>query len=369
MPDPTPRLLMLGQINHIHVAHMANQLSLRGFEVILAGMRRPGYGATPETLPTIEVEELPFASGSTPAGVLSQIRAIRRLLAKHRPDVVQAHWLCGYGAFAAIAGARPLASVAWGSDVLRASRIQRLANRIALRRSALATGDSLDLCEAMIALGADRAKVAHVTWGVDLTRFSPIADRGEARRLLGLPDTRLVLSPRSLLPIYNPDVVLTAFDLLADRLPDVGLVLLSLYETEPDLSTVRHRDRVHVVGHVPYEQMPEYLRAADACVSIPSSDASPRTVWEAMACGTPVVLSDLPWVDHELDRDRDALVVPIEPGAVAAALGELLERSDRARALAASALARTAATRDVRVEMDRLAALLRSTLRPSRGSS
>lgn len=368
MPERTPRLLVLGQVNHIHVAHMTNQLARRGLDVTLAGMRRPGYGPAPELEPDVELVVLPFASGSTPGGVLSQVRAIRRLLADRRPDVVQAHWLCGYAAFAALAGARPLVSVAWGSDVLRATRLQRLANRVALRRSALAVGDSVELCEAMIALGADPAAVAHITWGVDLDRFQPTDDRAAIRRTLGLPEGRLVLSPRSLLPVYNPDVVVAAFDRVADSRRDVHLVMLSLYEAEPELPSIRHRDRVHVVGQVPYEVMPDYLRAADVCVSIPSSDGSPRTVWESMACGTPVVLSDLPWVDPELDRERDALVVPIDVDRVSAAVGELLDDPVRAAALAASARARTIETRDVRVEMDRLATLVLDVTRAGRGS-
>lgn len=359
---------MLGQINHLHVAHMANELSQRGLEVTIAGMRRPGYGTQPTVLPDIDVVELPLASGSTPIGIASQVRAIHRLLRDRRPDVVQAHWLCGYGAFAAIAGARPLVTVAWGSDVLRASRVQRLANRIALRRSALATGDSVELCEAMIALGAPPEKVAHITWGVDLERFTPGVDRAALRRRLGFPDGRIVLSPRSLQPIYNPKVIVEAFSQVAARTPDVHLVMLSLYEGQHDLGVLPVPDRIHIVGHVPYDAMPDYLRAADVCVSVPSSDGSPRTVWESMACGTPVVLSDLAWVDLELDRATDALVVPIDPAAIADAVSRLLDHPAEAAAMAASARARAVATRDVRSEMDRLAALIRGVVTAARGS-
>ena len=78
------------------------------------------------------------------------------------------------------------------------------------------------------------------------------------------------------------------------------------------------------MGHVPYEQMAAYYQAADVCVSIPSSDSSPRSVWEAMACGCPVVVSDLPWVHELIEPGCDALTVPIDAGALALAIDRIL---------------------------------------------
>ena len=59
-----------------------------------------------------------------------------------------------------------------------------------------------------------------------------------------------------------------------------------------------------MLGNVPVERMPDVYRAADVVVSIPSSDSSPRSVWEALACGRPVVVSDLPWAREELAHGR-----------------------------------------------------------------
>ena len=358
MPDRNPRLLVLGQLNHIHVIHMSYALAERGFDVVIAGQSREGFGEIPEPEHGVRLIELPSASGRTLRGIASQIRAVRKVIREVKPDIVQAHWLCGYAAFAAIAGARPLVSMAWGSDVLRANRAQRIANRIALRRSVLAVGDSQGLCDAMEALGAAPSMIANITWGVDIDRFSPATDRAAVRSQLGLPEGPLVLSPRSLLPVYNPDVVLKAFGLVADRVPDAQFVMLSLYDGAHDLGPLPHPDRMHIVGHVPYERMPDYLRAAEVSVSIPSSDGSPRSVWEAMACGSAVVLSDLPWLRGEVDPTSEAVVVPIDAEAVADAVVGLLEDPDRAATMSANARALAVQRRDVRVEMDRLASLI-----------
>jgi glycosyltransferase involved in cell wall biosynthesis len=110
-----------------------------------------------------------------------------------------------------------------------------------------------------------------------------------------------------------------------------------------------------VVGHVPYEQMPDFYRAADVCVSIASSDSSPRSVWEAMACGVPVVLSDLPWVHELIEPDADAIVVPIDAAAIADGIRSVLGDRRVAEQLGGRGRALAEAHRNRATEMDRLA--------------
>jgi glycosyltransferase involved in cell wall biosynthesis len=169
----------------------------------------------------------------------------------------------------------------------------------------------------------------------------------------------VILSPRSLTAVYNPGTILAAFELLADDVPGVQLVLKHMGDGTPGFDRLAASGRVHVVGHVPYEQMAWYYQAADVCVSIPSSDSSPRSVWEAMACGCPVVLSDLPWVHELITPDRDALVVPVDADAVSAAIRRVLEDRELAAALGRRGRQLAEAHRDRRAEMDRLAAVYR----------
>jgi glycosyltransferase involved in cell wall biosynthesis len=113
--------------------------------------------------------------------------------------------------------------------------------------------------------------------------------------------------------------------------------------------------RIHLVGHVPYERMAWYYQAADVCVSIPSSDSSPRSVWEAMACGCPAVISDLPWVRELITPERDALVVPVDARAVARAIRRVLGDRELAAGLRRRGRLLAETHRDRRAEMDRLA--------------
>ncbi len=358
------RLLMLGSVNHPHVEHLALAMRDRGFDVVVAGDTVPGLPRSVLEGAGVRLRAAPPVARRSPRGAAGHVRWIRRLLREERPDVVHAHWLCGFAAFAAVAGARPLVSMAWGSDVYRAHGLRTLANRVALRRSTIAMADSRDLLEALGPLGAQPGRRVLVNWGVDLARFAPAAadERAALRERLGLGPGPVILSMRSLMPIYNPRLLLAAWERVGAAHPDAQLVLKHMGVVTTTVGELPHPERVHVVGHVPYERMADYYRAADVAVSIASSDSAPRSVFEAMACGTPCVLSDLPWVHEQIADGREALVVPIETAAVAAALERLLDDPAAARAMGMRGRALTERHHDEGAQMDRLAATYRGLL-------
>jgi glycosyltransferase involved in cell wall biosynthesis len=354
------RVLMLGPVNHPHVEHLALAMHERGLGMTVAGNAEPSLPASVLAGAGIPVLPAPRALRRTPAGAAAHVRWIRRLTRELRPDVVHAHWMCGYAAFAALAGASPLVAMAWGSDVLRAGGVRTLASRIALRGSRVAMADSQALLERLVELGARREATVLVNWGVDLDAFAPVnGARPALRERLGLAPGPVILSPRALTSVYNSDTILAAFATVAEAIPGAQLVLKHMGIGGERPGTLAATARVHVVGHVPYERMAWYYQAADVCVSIPSSDSSPRSVWEAMACGCPAVISDLPWVRELIAPERDALVVPVDAPAVAGAIRRVLE--DRTLAAGLSRRGRLLAERhrDRRVEMDRLADVYR----------
>ena len=354
------RLLMLGPVNHPHVEHLALAMHDRGLHVTVAGHVEPTLPASVLPAAGIPIVPAPAVARGDAKGVLVHVRWIRRLCHDTRPDVVHAHWLCGYAAFAALAGASPLVAMAWGSDVFGVNGVKALANRVALRGARLAMADSQVLLDRLVELGARRDATMLFTWGVDLAAFAPLnGTRLALREQLGLGPGPVILSPRSLTPVYNPETILAAFELVSEALPDAQFVLKHM--GTPGAAPERARGpRVRIVGHVPYERMAWYYQAADVCVSIPSSDSSPRSVWEAMACGCPVVVSDLPWVRELITPDRDAIVVPVDAHAVAAGIRRVLCDDTLAAGLAGRGRALAAAHRDRDVEMDRLAHVYRT---------
>src|SRR6185436_15091977 len=99
------------------------------------------------------------------------------------------------------------------------------------------------------------------------------------------------------------------------------------------------RDRVRFVGPISHDEMPDYYRLADVTISIPSSDGTPLSVLESMACGTPVIVSRIPNYDaHYIEDQKTVLMVDqTDPDAIATTLVRLLQDRELAQHLAAEA--------------------------------
>jgi glycosyltransferase involved in cell wall biosynthesis len=212
----------------------------------------------------------------------------------------------------------------------------------------------------------DGVPVEVVRWGLDLEAFAA-GDQMAARSVLGLsPDGPLVASVRGLKPVYNPELLLEAFARVRAGRSDARLLLkhpltdtpVSVQETVERLDLA---DAVTVLGNLPPERLPDVYRAADVVVSLASSDSSPRSVWEALACARPVVVSDLPWARDEL-ADGQALLVPLEAAAVADGLDRVLGDDALSARLGAAGRELAAAELDPAACRARVDALYRSVL-------
>jgi glycosyltransferase involved in cell wall biosynthesis len=271
-------------------------------------------------------------------------RALARLARQLEPEVVHAHWLAEFGWMAAREGLRPLVCSAWGSDVLTARGLGLQRTCVALSGAQLVLADSEHLARAVRKLADVPVEV--VRWELDLDAFAP-DDAAAARARLGIEHAGpLVASVRGFAPVQNAGLLLESFARLRQRRGDARLLLKWPGQNFPaEIRRSFHRlglaDAVIMLGNVPTERMPDVYRAADVVVSIPSSDSSPRSVWEALACGRPVVVSDLPWAREELEPGRNAELAPLEADAIADAIERALEDNGlgaEGRVLASSVL-------------------------------
>lgn len=318
------RVLVAGWLNSPHVISWANAVTAAGHEVHLVGRVPPG----PARIEGANVYELP-RDGPPFVRSLRMSRALADVADQVQPDLVHAQWLTEFGWMAAREGLRPLICSAWGSDVLGVHGFVRRRAKRALDGSDLVTADSAHLARATRELAGRDVPVEVVRWGLDLERFAP-GTKSAARHALGLEgDGPLVVSVRGFKPVYNVDLQLRAFARFSKGRPGARLVLKSPGD---DVSPAARKaieqlgisEAVTIIGNLPSEEMPDVYRAADVVISVPSSDSSPRSVWEALACGRPVVVSDLPWARDELEDGRNALLTKLDAAAIADAIERAL---------------------------------------------
>lgn len=325
------RLLYIGWANHVHLARWAEYFAARGHRVwILPMISGAVSGCT----------TLPFLTRRMRAGFqTAELRFYMRVLAI---DLVHVHW-AGFGVIPCRAGIRRYVVTAYGSDIYQlAARDAASRTEIAhaLRASILVTVDSEDLRRTIVDLGVPQERIQVIQWGVDTALFHPGVDGSELRRRIGIGESRVIYSPRNIRSVYNVDVVLDAFKLILQSHPETLLIqkhyLCDSGEIESYLKRASERgvrERIRLVGDMPYKDLPALYSIADVLVSIPSSDATPMSVLEGMACGVLPVVSDVPSLREWIVNGENGYIVPIkDPVATAAAIGRVLSGGDAAQA-------------------------------------
>lgn len=174
------------------------------------------------------------------------------------------------------------------------------------------------------ALGVS-APIAVVPTGLDVARFAAGRRDPEWRRNLGVgEDGRIVLLVSRLAREKNVELAFASLAALKD--PRVHLVLAGDGPERPALEAATEAggiaSRVHFVGHVPREALPDVYASADAFVFPSTTETQGLVLAEALVAGLPVVAVDTP-ATRDVVAETGSLV-PSDPAAVAAALRETL---------------------------------------------
>lgn len=186
----------------------------------------------------------------------------------------------------------------------------------------------------MVALGMNPDKIMVHYTGLDQSRFVP-RDRTVEKAKLGVAGP-LILSVGTLIPRKGQALLIAA---LPD-LPDATLMLAGHGESEADYRALAEKlgvsDRVRFMGSIPHDDLPALFAAADVMALVSASEGLANVWVEALACGTPIVASDVGGI-RELVKTPDAgRIVERNPKAIAAAVRDLLANPPSREAVAAS---------------------------------
>lgn len=236
---------------------------------------------------------------------LGALPRMRRLQQEGRLDLIDAHFAYPDGYAASWLGrwlGVPYTVTLRGTEV-RHARDPALAPRLkrALHAAARVFAVSESLRQLALSLGMAPERVRVVGNGVDLEKFKPLA-RAEARRALALPDDAPVLATvGALVERKGFHRVIELLPALRQRHP--GLVYLMVGGSSPEgdyspqlrqqVSALGLDEAVRFVGPLPPEQLRVPLSAADVFVLASSNEGWANVLLEAMACGVPVVATDV----------------------------------------------------------------------------
>jgi teichuronic acid biosynthesis glycosyltransferase TuaC len=228
---------------------------------------------------------------------LASIRPLRRLIREGFDfDLIDAHYYYPDGVAAVMLAHwldKPVTVTARGSDLNLISKF--VAPRVQMRWAARHAQASIGVCNALaeqLRTWTDTERVHVMRNGVDLRRFGP-TDRAASRRRLGLDAAPWLLSVGNLVDNKGHDHVIDALGVLSQQWPSARLAIVGDGPQSRSLREHAERQglsmRVHFVGRVSPESMPDWYNAADVLVLASSREGWANVLLESMACGTPVV--------------------------------------------------------------------------------
>lgn len=188
-----------------------------------------------------------------------------------------------------------------------------------------------------------RRRVRVAERGRDPERFvvRPAEELAQVRADIGLTaDQRAILTVGRQDRVKGHVRLIEAFDTVADTHPEAVLVLAGrdgsgTGDVQAKLPSVRHRDRVRLLGH--RDDIPRLMQACDAVVCSSFREGAAGALIEAMASDRPIVTVRLDGLEGVLADGVNALVV--DPAQLAPALASVLDDPASARQRADRALA------------------------------
>lgn len=221
------------------------------------------------------------------------VLGLRRIIRRIRPDLIHAGPIQTCTFIAMLTGFRPILTMSWGFDLMkdvhRGWAWEKITQYV-LRNSTFFTSDAQVTRDMAVQYGMNPKKTVVFPWGVDLEHFKPSNLQ---------PSTDFtVFCNRSWEPNYGVDVLARAFAQVAQQKPEVSLLLLS---GGSQGHVIRHIlnvggviDRVTFAGQVSQRDLPRYYQLADVYISPSHVDGSSVSLMEALACGLPCLVSDIP---------------------------------------------------------------------------
>jgi glycosyltransferase involved in cell wall biosynthesis len=303
-------------------------LAANGLEVHLASLHALNHKLDNG----ITFHKLPFGA---PWGYFASFIALRRLIARLKPDLMNTHYASGYGTLASLAGCQPNLLSVWGSDVYDFPAKSLLHRSLLKRNLQLSTAiASTSYCMARETAKTYQHQHVFITpFGVDETVFEP------AQKPTELKNKLVVGTVKTLKSKYGIDTLIRAFSIAWERLGKPENMMLEITGDGPDREQLEMlavqlgiSEQVVFHGMVSHENVSEMLNRLDIYVALSrlNSESFGVAILEASACELPVIVSDVDGPAEVVIKGVTGDIVPREsPEDAALAICRLITDPDK----------------------------------------
>jgi glycosyltransferase involved in cell wall biosynthesis len=246
------------------------------------------------------VEIVPWAGGRGKfrwRNLPRYLASLRGVIKRLQPDLIHAGPIQTCAFLAILSGFRPILTMSWGYDLMQDVHRNRWWGWVTgyvLKRSTYFISDANVTRDKAVVYGMEPERTVVFPWGVDLEHFMP----GPRETPLGKGVGFTLFCNRSWEPRYGVDDLASAFVKAARIEPELNLILLAEGSQGARIRQILlnggMRDRVTFGGQVSQNELPRWYHWADVYISPSHVDGSSVSLMEALACGLPCLVSDIP---------------------------------------------------------------------------
>ena len=284
------RVAVVANANSIHTIRWVNWLRQRKHEVTIFSLNEADDCVYFGPEPALD-RSLIFNLGRNVRKTTGELQA---KIDEFKPDIVHGFFLVNNGMYASRIEGYPKVMTALGSDVLISPNESKLLSWIVkrtIKKSDSVFGPPL-LINEMKKWKLSTELNSNVI-GINCSLFKP------------LEKTKTIVFARGFKEVYNPLIVSKAIKLLDSKLKDFQFILCGEGPLKSESEEIlKSSKNVEFTGHIDEDKLAEFVGKAQLVISPSLSDSIPLTILEAVACGTPVVASNIPanqnWVDEKL---------------------------------------------------------------------
>jgi glycosyltransferase involved in cell wall biosynthesis len=311
------RILFLSDINSAHTRKWVLSLAGKGFTIGLFSLNN---NTSDWFRNNKNIQYLSEGTGFDVAGkdevskteYIKALPFLKKTIKSFQPDILHAHYATSYGMLGARSGFHPLIISVWGSDIYEFPAKSFL-HKFLLKRN-LSKADYIWSTSHVMAKETSKytSKNISVTpFGIDLNKFKQM----KVKSLFNDGDV-VVGTIKSLENDYRIDILISAFDILCKKHPELPLKLLIVGggSKEAQLKEMCVEkgimDKVKFTGLVKAEEVPVYQNMIDVYIALSDKESFGVAAIEASACAKPVVVSDARGFTEVVENNVSGIIVP-----------------------------------------------------------
>ncbi len=322
------KILLLSDTHSEHTEKWALGLANSGVKVGLFSFNKANYEWYIHENITVFFEPEKKINAENKLNKLAYIKYVsilKKIIQNFKPDILHAHYATSYGLVGALSDFHPFVISSWGTDVMKFPNKNFVAKFILkynFKKADLLCATSHTIKDYIHRVV--NFPVSVIPFGIDTEVFKP-----KQVNSLFKPTDFILGSIKPVEKLYNIDVLIKAFALLLSKHSNLKLLIIgegtALKELKELGKSLGVYQNIVFTGRIPHSEISNYYNMLDVLVNISEYESFGVSVVEAMACGIPVVVTNVGGLKEVVKDDSIGLKVNVaDVNATVAAIEQLL---------------------------------------------